>query len=191
MNVDAGDDNLWMLDDRTSDCEHLEDAGWQIFAVGAQVMLTTNLWTETGLVNGACGVVAAILKPNDARKVCIIMVEFPKYRGPPLFPLTPNVVPITQIHDKRQKGLPLTLSWAITIHKAQGMTMEQVTVDLGKSKFSSRLTFVALSRAKNFHGLRVVAFNLDHFRCVTRGMYVDARHEEFEHLKRLAHMTNG
>jgi Helicase len=82
--------------------------------------------------------------------------------------------------------MPLTLSWAITIHKAQGMTMERATIDLGKSEFSSGMTFVALSRVG---GLRTVAFDLDRYRCVTRGTYVEARREEFERLERLAALT--
>ena len=190
MSVDAGDDNLRKIDEHVLDGERLDDNGWQLFAVGAQVMLTANLWTETGLVNGACGVVAAILKPEDNRKARIVMVEFPNYRGPAVFPLAPHIVPITQIRDKDRKGMPLTLSWAITIHKAQGMTMDRATVDLGKSEFSSGMTFVAFSRARTFQGLRTVAFDYDRYRCVARGTYVEARREEFQRLERLAALTS-
>ena len=189
MNIDAGDENLRNTDERVLDSERLEDNGWQLFAVGAQVMLTANLWTETGLVNGTRGVVAAILTPDDDRKARVVMVDFPKYRGPSLFPLAPTVLPITQVRDKDRKGLPLTLSWAISIHKAQGMTLDRATVDIGNSEFSSGLTFVALSRAKTFDGLRTVAFDYDRYRCVERGTYVDARREEFERLEHLAAHT--
>lgn len=190
MSVDAGDDNLRKTDEHVLDSERLDDNGWQLFAVGAQVMLTANLWTETGLVNGACGVVAAILKPEDNRKARIIMVEFPNYRGPAVFPLAPHIVPITQIRDKDRKGMPLTLSWAITIHKAQGMTMDRATVDLGKSEFSSGMTFVVFSRARTFQGLRTVAFDYDRYHCVARGTYVEARREEFRRLECLAALTS-
>jgi ATP-dependent exoDNAse (exonuclease V) alpha subunit len=189
MNIDAGDEDLRNTDEHVLDSERLEDNGWQLFAVDAQVMSTANLWTETGLVNGARGVVAAILTPDDDRKAHVVMVDFPKYRGPSLFPLAPTVLPITQVRDKDCKGMPLTLSWAISIHKAQGMTLDRATVDIGKSEFSSGLTFVALSRAKTFDGLRTVAFDYDRYRCVERGSYVDARREEFERLERLAAHT--
>lgn len=49
--------------------------------------------------------------------------------------------------------LPLTLAWAVTIHKAQGQTYESCFVDLGKSAFASGQTYVALSRAKSLAGL--------------------------------------
>ena len=52
-----------------------------------------------------------------------------------------------QIWMPNFKGMPLMLAWAITIHKAQGMTMDQVTIDLRQKEFSSGLTFVMLSRA--------------------------------------------
>jgi len=43
--------------------------------------------------------------------------------------------------------LPIKLAWAAIIHKAQGLTLDKVTVDIGnkKKEFSYGLTFVALS----------------------------------------------
>lgn len=51
--------------------------------------------------------------------------------------------------------LPLLASWAITIHKSQGMTLSSVIVDLGNS-FERGMVYVALSRAKNLQGLKVL-----------------------------------
>ncbi|EJU00714.1 hypothetical protein DACRYDRAFT_108781 [Dacryopinax primogenitus] len=48
--------------------------------------------------------------------------------------------------------LPIVLSWAMTIHKAQGQTMENVSVDL-TGTFDSRQPYVALSQAKTPEGL--------------------------------------
>ena len=50
--------------------------------------------------------------------------------------------------------VPLMAAWAMTVHKAQGMTLEQVTVDLAKS-FEEGQDYVALSRARNLEGLKV------------------------------------
>jgi ATP-dependent exoDNAse (exonuclease V) alpha subunit len=48
---------------------------------------------------------------------------------------------------------PLQLAWAMTIHKAQGLTLENVRVDLQGGAFCEGQTYVALSRAKSLDGL--------------------------------------
>jgi GTPase SAR1 family protein len=48
---------------------------------------------------------------------------------------------------------PIALAWAMTIHKAQGLTLEDVRIDLGNGAFSPGQTYVALSRARSLEGL--------------------------------------
>lgn len=49
--------------------------------------------------------------------------------------------------------LPLMPAWAVTIHKAQGLTLERVVIDLGRGSFAEGQTYVALSRCQTIEGL--------------------------------------
>ena len=189
MKIEQCDDGLTLADDELLDGERVDDSGLNLYAVGAEVMLTVNLWTEAGLVNGACGVIDAILKPEHHSKTCVLMVNFPKYRGPLLSTDAPTVVPITHIRTPRFTGVPLTLAWAITIHKAQGMTMDRVTIDLGQKEFATGMTFVALSRAKRFDGIRLLPFDWNRLDRIRNGKHVEARRAKFRRLKDLAFTT--
>jgi ATP-dependent DNA helicase PIF1 len=186
MKIEHSADGVRLIGDHMLDGERMDDENSTVFAVGADVILLTNLWTETGLVNGAYGTVDAILKPADNSKTRVLMVNFPNYHGPSLSFLAPTVVPITQIRSPHFTGLPLSLSWAITIHKSQGMSMDRVTIDLGDTEFAAGMTFVALSRAKRFDGLRVVSFDFNRYRGIQNGTNVQARREEFARLRALA-----
>lgn len=49
--------------------------------------------------------------------------------------------------------IPLRLAWAVTVHKAQGQTYDEVQIDMGRGAFSPGQTYVALSRVRALEGL--------------------------------------
>jgi ATP-dependent exoDNAse (exonuclease V) alpha subunit len=53
--------------------------------------------------------------------------------------------------------IPLKTAWAMTIHKAQGLTLENVRIDLGNGAFASGQAFVALSRVRSLKGLSLAS----------------------------------
>jgi hypothetical protein len=69
------------------------------------------------------------------------------------------------------------------------MTLDRITVDLGPKEFASGLSFIVLSRAKTFDGLRLHPFDLNRYKPIRKGKYVEARRDEFCHLRGLAANT--
>ena len=54
---------------------------------------------------------------------------------------------------------PLTLASATTIHKVQGLTLDEIVVDIKGGHFSTGQAYAAFSHVKTLEGLHILNFN--------------------------------
>jgi ATP-dependent DNA helicase PIF1 len=117
-----------------------------VLAIGAQVMLLTNLDHEAGLVNGSRGVVVGF-EPNGGPLV--------QFKSGAAISISPTTWECEDLEGVSRKQIPLKLAYAITIHKAQGATLDCALIDIGTSTFEYGQAYVALSRVKNLQSLYI------------------------------------
>lgn len=118
--------------------------------IGARVMCTKNYF-EKGFVNGTMGDIvgfddegAPILKTLGGRTIHVPKMEWTATDG------TRTIAKVIQY--------PLRLAWAITIHKSQGLTLDEAVMDLSEV-FEFGQGYVALSRVRSFSGLFLLGYN--------------------------------
>jgi ATP-dependent exoDNAse (exonuclease V) alpha subunit len=61
-----------------------------------------------------------------------------------------------------RRMFPFILSWAVTIHKTQGLTIEKAVISLAGC-FAYNMEYVALSRIKTLKGLAILNIDLKRF----------------------------
>jgi len=116
---------------------------------GAFVMCIANIDPE--IVNGSQGVV----------------LDFDKNDNPIIqFKNTKRTITIHSWKSDNIPGLcinqiPIILAWGITIHKAQGLSLNSAIIDVGNDIFESGQIYVALSRIKTLGGLYLVNFAIN------------------------------
>ena len=77
-----------------------------------------------------------------------------------------------------RRKLPLRMEWGLTIHKAQGMTIQNATMDIGNIDRQG-LTFTAISRVKSLLGLYISpAFSFSRYSCMQDNPHVQRRKKE-------------
>ena len=120
-----------------------------ILKKGAQVMLLSNLNAEEGLVNGTRGVVIGFEGTDESRTP---VVQFRTGTPQPVGKVTWYS---NELEGVGRKQIPLKLAYAITVHKAQGATLDCALIDIGTSTFECGQAYVALSRVKNLESLYI------------------------------------
>lgn len=114
--------------------------------VGAQVMVTRNVNSELKLANGTRGVVVDMFPDHVVIQTLYGNREIRNFE-------------CVNENDKKlmYSSLPLKLAWAVTIHKAQGVTLDCCKIDIGASLFAYGQAYTALSRVKDLKGLCVIS----------------------------------
>lgn len=137
-----------------SDSEKLVDDVVKL-KVGARVLICANDLMGQ-YVNGDRGVIEALtewdatVKLSDGRSVVIEPFSWEKYKY--------TVKPCGGLEkevDGTYTQIPLLLGWALSIHKSQSMTLDKVSVEVGKGCFSHGQLYTALSRVKDLRNLHI------------------------------------
>ena len=122
--------------------------------IGAQVMVCANLDVENQIVNGSQGTVVdfegglPIVRFTNGHEC---KIDFHKWHS--------EAIPSIGVRQ-----LPLIYAWAITIHKAQGISLDVAQIDAGSSIFECGQIYVALSRVRSLEGLYLTDLNPDKIR---------------------------
>ncbi len=128
--------------------------------IGAQVMFIKNNFNRNW-VNGTIGVIEEL--DHNSIKVNIENPEGESYSYL-VEKETWEVYKYQYNYDNHQLNAevigqfiqyPLKLAWAITIHKSQGLTFDQLILDLDWGAFDSGQVYVALSRSTSLSGLQL------------------------------------
>tara|TARA_R110002049_G_scaffold28977_3_gene98712 strand:+ start:50864 stop:52186 length:1323 start_codon:yes stop_codon:yes gene_type:complete len=122
------------------------------FKIDAQVMLSVNLSVESGLINGARGIVKTLEKNR-------VLVTFAR-RGDVWIDYHQFEIKNGEDLLIRQQ-IPLILSFANTIHKVQGATIDAAVCLLDHTVFADAQAYIALSRVRTIDDLYILKFNAD------------------------------
>ena len=123
---------------------------------GAKVMFLRNDTQGTDgprFVNGTLGTVVritdSVIVDVEGESILVEPVTWEKVK----YEYSPTTKVLSQDVVAEFTQFPLRLAWAVTIHKAQGKTLDAAVIDLGSRAFAPGQTYVAFSRLTSLDGL--------------------------------------
>ena len=123
---------------------------------GAKVMFLRNDTQGTDgprFVNGTLGTVVkitdSVIVDVEGESILVEPVTWEKVK----YDYSPTTKVLSQDVVAEFTQFPLRLAWAVTIHKAQGKTLDAAVIDLGSRAFAPGQTYVAFSRLTSLEGL--------------------------------------
>ncbi|CAK1598256.1 unnamed protein product [Parnassius mnemosyne] len=126
--------------------------------VGVKVMLRRNIDVTLGLVNGAIGTVKSISKSIESNQIQFINIDFATGTEYAIERIKVKFL----ISDKAfvvREQFPLCLSYAVTIHKSQGLSLKNAVIEAGNTIFNAGQSYVAFSRVTKIEGIHLINFD--------------------------------
>ena len=142
----------------------------------AQVMVTRNIDVSAGIVNGTRGIVKGLEEDCVVIKDTQGLLHTIQYYKDVLdnsgktvkTVKSGNVTKVTKVTKVADKSyishMPLKVSYALSIHKSQGMTIDAVEIDLGDNIFTCGQAYTALSRAKSLASIKIIEVSKQSFK---------------------------
>ena len=123
----------------------------------SQIIVTRNIDIYEGIVNGTRGVIkhlhdnSVVIKDTEGRLYNISYFK--------------DIIDETKKSDKYHiSHMPLKVSYALSIHKSQGMTIDALEIDLGENIFTCGQAYTALSRAKSLKSIKIIDVSKQSFK---------------------------
>lgn len=148
-----------------------------VLCVGATVLVTRNVDQDAGIVNGTLGVVVGFTCDDGDEAAPVAGSDEPAvpfrrreasgspvievFRDHSLWAIRPHAVrtPAFETTNDRifleVESLPLLCAWAITVHRAQGMTLDNLRIHTEGIRRPA-LLYTSLSRARSLEGVCIV-----------------------------------
>ncbi|XP_058789764.1 ATP-dependent DNA helicase pif1-like [Phymastichus coffea] len=124
--------------------------------IGCKIMIRRNIDVSIGLVNGTIATVITVSKGKTG--IDSVTIKLQSNQEYSIKRLEYQFQIMDQVFITREQ-FPFCLSYAITIHKSQGLSLENAVVEAGNSIFSCGQTYVALSRITKLEGLHLINFD--------------------------------